>query len=119
MTTSTSRLAYDDIFDLFERADANGWGVKVTFDKFPTLPENRGEAIQFRVRIHTARQIDRHDNLKNYPEVDHPLHGRSKYDIYRASIKDYGTEAHLYLEKRTLNRMKIEDLNQGEVNESA
>ncbi len=112
MTTSNSRLAYDDIFELLDRADADGQGVRIKFDKRETVIENRGEATQFRVRIHTARQIDRSDNARSYPR-EHPLHGRSKYDLFRASIRTENGEVYLYLEKRTLNGLDIEDLSQG------
>ncbi len=114
MTVSTSSLSYDDIFELFDRADADGHGVRVVFDKYENLTDNRGDAFQLRIRINYARKIDRANNAKLYPK-DHPLHGRSKYDIYSASIRDVGNEAHLYLEKRNLNRLKIEDLSQGAV----
>lgn len=111
MTTSTSRLAYDDIFELLDRAVADGVGVRIKFDKRSNIYENFGEAIQFRVRIHTARQIDRKDNAALYPR-EHPLHGRSQYDIYRASIRTESEEVYIYLEKRSLDRLKIEDLTQ-------
>lgn len=112
MTTSTSRLAYDDVFELLDRADADGHGVRVVFDNHEDLVSNRGDAFQFRVRINYARKIDRSDNARLYPK-EHPLHGRSKYDLFSASIRDVGNECHLYLEKRNLNRLKVEDLSQG------
>src|SRR5882757_7364372 len=109
MTTSTSRLAYDDVFELLDRAIADGQGVKIKFNKRNTISENRGEAIQFRIRIHTARQIDRSDNRKTY-EKEHPLHGRSQYDILRASIRTENGEVCIFLEKRTLDGLEIENL---------
>lgn len=112
MTTSTSRLAYDDIFQLLERAFEDPKGVRVEFSDRDSENENRGEAIQFRIRIHTARQIDRADNRRLHPP-EHPLHGRSCYDILRASIRTEEGRVFIYLEKRTLDGRNIENLSEG------
>lgn len=109
MTTSTSRLAYDDIFELLEETMETKKGKRIPFNKRDNIPDNRGEAIQFRVRLHTARTIDRSDNANLYPK-EHPLHGRSKYDILCASVKTENGKVYLYITKRSLENYEIEDL---------
>lgn len=72
MSTSDSRLGYIDCFDLMDKAIADPKGVRLKFGKY-------GDAWYFRLRIHSARRIDRTDNKRTYDE-EHPLHGRSVYD---------------------------------------
>lgn len=114
MTTSTSRLAYDDVIELLERAVSDGVGCRIKFDKRPTFLENRGDAYQYRNRIHYARKLDREANKEIY-QSGHPLYGRSQYDIFSASIRTEDGEVYIYLEKRTINSLKIEDLSQIEI----
>lgn len=113
MTTSNSRLAYDDAFEFMERAFEAAEKGKILrrkfYEKEDTI-ENRGAAIQFRARIHQARVIDRKDNKELYPEKEHPLHGRSKYDILSAQIRLEGDCIFLYMRKISLNNYLIEEV---------
>lgn len=81
MPTPTSRLAYSDCYDLMDAALADEIGVRIPF-------KSRGDAMQARVRLHSARMIDREENMKIY-ERDHPLYGRSTYDRLIVQIPSY------------------------------
>lgn len=82
MPVSNSRLSYSDCFTLFEKAldDSKGARYQVNGGL------SRGDAWQFRLRMHNARQIDRKDNKELY-EVGTKLHGRSVYDPLLIQIK--------------------------------
>lgn len=82
MPVSNSRLSYTDCFTLFDRALDDKKGVRYQVNK----GASRGDAWQFRLRMHNARQIDRKDNKELY-EVGAPLYGRSIYDPLLIQIK--------------------------------
>ena len=92
MTVSNSRLAYGDCFDLLDKAIADNKGIRVRFDEWK-------QANYYRMRLHTARAIDRKDNARTFTE-DQPMHGRSIYDTIVGRIKEDGDGFFwLYLEK--------------------
>lgn len=78
MSLSTSRFAYNDIFDILERATEAKNGIRLCF-------ASHDAAIHFRMRLNQARSIDREENLKLYKEGD-PLYGRSVYDHFTTRI---------------------------------
>ena len=73
MTFSTSRLAFDDCFRLFDQALASAKGIKFRV-------KNRRQAYHYRNRLNHARRLDRRDNLETFIDPTHPMHGRSIYD---------------------------------------
>ena len=79
MPTSSSRFTYADCLDVFDRALASPRGVRL---RFP----DEGEARQYCMRLNKARRLHRIDNAETY-ETDHPLHGRSEYDIFIVKVK--------------------------------
>ena len=105
MVAATSRFAYLDCFDLLERAMDDEVGVRVKFN-------SAEEAINYRMRIHKARSIDREEN-KSIKKPEDPLYGRSEYDKLVCRIEHY-SEGHsfLYVEKRTVNDLEIENLSE-------
>ena len=106
MVTSTSRLAYSDCFDLMDKAIADPKGIKVKFAK--------GEdAWHFRIRLHTARKIDRIDNKEVY-EQGHPMHGRSVYDQLTMRIRKAEDHVWLRLERIDARVFEIESLDEPE-----
>ena len=106
MVTSTSRLAYSDCFDLMDKAIADPKGIKVKFAK--------GEdAWHFRIRLHTARKIDRIDNKEVY-EQGHPMHGRSVYDQLTMRIRKADDHVWLRLERIDARVFEIESLDEPE-----
>lgn len=104
MANSSSRLAFDDCFKLFDRANAARKGIMVRRN-------SRGDAINLRTRLHTARDIDRRDNAAVYDQ-DHPLYWRSIYDDIICKIVQNETGTWLVLEKlsgRVFEIYEIED----------
>lgn len=83
MPVSNSRLSYSDCFTLFDKALEDSKGARYQVNKGLT----RGDAWQFRLRMHNARQIDRRDNKDLFPDPGEPLHGRSIYDPLLIQIK--------------------------------
>lgn len=106
MVTSTSRLAYSDCFELMDKAIADPKGIKVKFAA--------GEdAWHFRIRLHTARKIDRIDNKEVY-EQGHTLYGRSVYDQLTMRIRKSGDHVWLRLERIDAREFEIESLDEPE-----
>lgn len=103
MSTSTSRLSYSDCFELMDRALEDPRGVRV---KFP----DEGGANYFRLRLHSARKIDRQDNCEIYPK-DHPMYGQSPYDQLIARKRYEAPFWWLYIEHDNVcGHLEIEDL---------
>jgi len=104
MPTSSSRLAYDDIWPVLDRALNNN----KTWTRVPCA--NIGEANQLRARINTARRIDRADNHRDF-EKGHPLHNASVYDALcvRISEANEDGEVYVYLIKRDASMYEIEE----------
>jgi len=92
MTTSSSRLAFADCFDFMDRALEDPKGARASFG-------DRGSAMHFRVRLHTARRYDREANKEVYSPGD-PMYGISEYDKLTASIREDGDIWYIYLEHR-------------------
>lgn len=116
MVTSTSRLAYSDCFDHFERALADEKGTRIKVGSF-------GDAMYLRTRLHAARSIEREENKRVY-DPDHMLYGRSIYDVLvcRISIFDENNQltskdnptgtAWLYIEKKLAGDLEVESLSE-------
>lgn len=107
MVTSNSRLSYSDCFDLFDQALADTAGIRIEF-------ATEGEAMQYRVRMHTARQINRKDNRETYT-VDHPMHGQSPYDELIVRIRQVDEVWWMYIQRQAVPR-KVESLTEPEPN---
>jgi hypothetical protein len=109
MTAPTSRLAYLDAFEAWEKADADPRGIRLRF----TTKEN---AQTFRSRLHNARSIDRSDNTVIYREdVDNPLYGRSVYDPFVVRLKeDEEGMWWIYIERSSIDRLVVESLSEME-----
>jgi hypothetical protein len=106
MVTSTSRLAYSDCFDLMDKAIADPKGIKVRFAR-------QEDAWHFRIRLHTARKIDRIDNKEVY-DHGHHMHGRSVYDQLTMRIRKADHGVWLRLERIDARVFEIESLNEPE-----
>ena len=104
MVVSTSRLAFSDCFDLMERAINDAKGIRVKFASYE-------DAFNYRLRLHSARKIDRKDNLEAYHE-NHPMHGRSPYDRLTVRIRRFDGGAWLRLERLDAREFEIESLSE-------
>ena len=104
MSISSSRQAYPDCTELFERAIDDPRGVRIWIG-------DEGKARHFIMRMHQCRQINRNDNAKIYPDPGHPLHGSSEWDPLRCTMRvDSEGEWWVYVEKVKLNTEMIESL---------
>jgi hypothetical protein len=89
VTASTSRLAYDDVFECYDRALKDEFGIRIKF-------ESHGDIMHFRSRLNVARSIDRKDNREIYPR-DHPMHGVSQYDRIICRVREVDGVWWLYM----------------------
>jgi hypothetical protein len=107
MTTSTSRLAFTDCQDIFEKAMSDPVGIRVMF-------ETEGKARHFIGRMHRFRELDRLDNAQQFEDKSHPLHGKSNYDQCVVRLPKQDTEGYwwVYVEKMTIDNMVIESLSE-------
>ena len=103
MSLSNSRLAYGDCFELLDQALEEARGIRIEL-----ADENKANYL--RMRIHHARQIDRNENKLTYPDLDHPLHGRSPYDILVCRIERETGRAWLHLDKQFVEIGRIEPI---------
>ncbi len=90
MTVSTSKLAYDDCYQMLDRALETPNGIRVPL-------KSSQEAVHYRTRLHMARKLDRIENIGIYPPDD-PMHGRSEYDKLITKIKHNGSNWWVYIQ---------------------
>src|ERR1017187_8574274 len=103
MSLSNSRLAYTDCYTLLDRALDEPRGIRIEVNDLAA-------ANYLRMRIHHARTIDRQENKVTYPDKDHPLHGRSPYDILIARIEGDEDSGLLYLDKQKVEIISVEPI---------
>lgn len=115
MTSSNSRLSYEDCFAIMDRALSSSAGLRLRF-------KEHGDAIHLRLRCHCARSIDRADNKQTYaapnPETGdagHPMWGRSVYDdlVIKVRLRQGVTFADILI--RSKSEYEIEELGGTEV----
>ena len=95
MSATASRNAYEDCFELLDKALDSANGVR-------NGHRERGSAMQMFTRLHRARQIDRDQNSEVYPEGD-PKHGVSEYDtLVIRSPKEEKGKWWIYIEPRAI-----------------
>lgn len=101
MTTPNSRNAYLAYYEVLDRANDSANGIRVEC-------KDRGEAHQYRVRLHTARQLDRALN-REAREPGEPGYGQSEYDNLVVQIKEIKSVWWVYIKPSRLPN-KIEEL---------
>ena len=106
MSLSNSRLSYSDCFELLDRAIEEPRGIRLE-----VVDSNK--AGYLRMRIHQARQIDRVENKKIYPDAEHYLHGRSVYDILVCRIEEGPDSVWVWLDKLKVEIGRIESIPEG------
>ena len=107
MSVSTSRLAYTDCYKVLDQALTDEVGARVRMS-------DMDKANYLRMRLNQARSIDRKDNCQLYDE-DHPLYGRSVYDVLIFRLRQIDDEAWVYVEHIGLDLGEIEPLSQLEL----
>lgn len=100
MTESTSKAAYADCFDLFDRALESTHGVR-------NRCASRGAAYHLRQRLNYARTLSRREARVIYSESD-PAYGVSPYDTFVIRVVLAEPGWYVYIEPRAV---------QGEVEE--
>jgi len=85
-----------------DQAIADAKGIRIKF-------ASREEAWHFRIRLHTARRIDRTDNLETYG-YGHPMHGKSAYDPLTMRIREMADGIWLRLEKVDAREFEVASL---------
>lgn len=106
MPTSTSRLAYSDCLSLMDAALEDSSGIRV---KCP----DAGRAWYLRLRMNKARAVVRQENARDY-ERDHPMHGRSVYDVIVITIENDEQAIWVKLQKVDAIEFEIQSLGGGE-----
>lgn len=105
MTTPTSRLSYSDCFDLLQRALDDDLGIRVQCADYSV-------AWRLRLRIHSARTLERRENAQTYAS-DHPLYGRSDFDVlYVQIVRNDDETCWLYIKKHAMDGMVVESLSE-------
>ena len=105
MTTSTSRAAYSDCEDLFDRALASSIGIR-------TSCKTRGAAYHLRTRLNSFRTLDR-DLSRSINPADSPLAGVSAYDHLLVRVHEDANGWWIYIEPR-LVQGRVEELKAAE-----
>jgi len=98
----TSRQAYQDCFDLFDKAIEDPKGIRFKVADYD-------EAFRMRQRLHYARSLDRKANETMY-EPGMKMHGCSIYDPIAVRIKELKSGTYLYVEPIDLDHDKVETL---------
>jgi len=99
-----SAFAFDDLREVFEKALAATKGIRV-------VCKSRSDAIITRSRMNYLRKMDRRENGVTY-QSDHPMYMRSAWDrlVLRVPPKGDPDEAVIFIEKRTAERLTIEEI---------
>jgi hypothetical protein len=96
MSLPKSRNAYQDCYELYDRALTAPAGIRFNV-------ESEEAAIHLRMRMHTARTIDRDDNSAMHPRGA-PMHGCSAYDPLQILIRaDADDLWWVYIEPRAVH----------------
>jgi hypothetical protein len=103
MTLPVTRKAYEDSFDVLDKALEDPKGIRIPFD-------TSAEATTYRMRLNNARKVDRNHNARIYEPGD-PMHGESVYDTLQFTIRigDDGTHF-VYIEPRSKHIAEVESL---------
>lgn len=90
MSVPTSPRAYDDCYELLDKALESPNGIRVRRSSWDVCNH-------YRMRLHQARKIDRQKNAMTY-EPDHAMHNASQYDSIAVRIREAGGMWYLYIE---------------------
>jgi hypothetical protein len=101
MPTPTNRGAYGTYYDVLDRAIESKAGIRIE-------QPNRGDAYQYRVRLHKARSYDRDLNRESRTPDD-PSYGRSDYDNLVVRVRREDGQWWVYIEPAAIPT-KIEEL---------
>lgn len=108
MSLPEQLAAYNDCFDVFDKAMADPTGIRCVFDKYE-------RAKFFQLRMNQARSLMRKESTRLYPQND-PRHNKSEYDslVVRNPVEDEAHEWWVYIERHGSVILGIESLSTGE-----
>jgi hypothetical protein len=92
MPLNDSRIAYEDCYDIMGKALVSEDGMRVGY---PT----EDEAKYLQMRMNYARTLDRKFNRGRYAH-DHPMHGKSEFDVLTFRVRRQGDRYWLYAERK-------------------
>jgi len=102
MPSSNSRTAYEDCFDLWNRALDSPRGIQVLISDF-------GAARHLRTRLHYARSLDRAQSREVY-EVEDPQYGTSPFDPLVVRFREHDGRCWVRIEHRTVNLADVQEI---------
>jgi len=105
MVTPTSRIAYRPYYEILDRALDSKVGIRVPKEGF----EERGDAMQLRVRLHKARTYDRQLNRESRDPVD-PFFGISDYDGLIVLVRLEAGRWYVHVKHNSLGGHEVEEL---------
>lgn len=107
MTVSVSRFAYQDCYEIMDKALDDPQGLRLH-------TKSNDDATFIRMRMHMARKLDREHNKEIYPPED-PKYGVSPYDQLILRIRQHAGEVWLYIERITVESLgEVELLSEAE-----
>jgi len=92
MSLSNNRQAYEDCYEVMDKALDLPDGVRIGFG-------SKEEAAYYRFRMNKARQLDREFSRERY-EMANPKRGRSDYDVLMFRIRENSDMFWVYAEKK-------------------
>lgn len=107
MTVPTSPAAYTSEYAVMTAALLDPVGVRLRMNDMDA-------AVYYRLRCHTARQIDRKRNAETFEKED-PRHFSSEFDRLVLRIRTEAGEVWLYFEKNEVVPGQVESLSGEEV----
>ena len=105
MSLPRSRGSYTDCFEILDQALADKKGLRIPVKNFAT-------AVHLRMRLHTARALDRDYNKERY-EQGHFMFGASEYDQLVVKLRQTREDPprnYIYIEHADIDWGEIEML---------
>ena len=94
MPLATNLSAYEDCFDLFDRAKQSPRGIRVSV-------LDQGAAYQLRLRLYYSRRLLR-DEARTIYAHDDPAYGISAFDALAISIREVEEQWWVFIEPRSV-----------------
>lgn len=94
MSVPNTPRAYDDCYEVFDRALKDEVGVKVR-----VKDNNAGQ--YFRMRLNQARSINRKENMRTY-EMGHPMFNASQYDCLVCTVEFVDGDCYVFVQRRPI-----------------
>ena len=107
MPLNNQILAYEDCFELFQRALADSRGIRARF-------YTSGKARHMQMRMNQARALEREESRRMYPSDDLRWN-KSQFDVLAVKVNSVGNEWWVVIERHGCNVLEIESLSTKEL----